>query len=381
MTYLLNTVKDPALRKALESDCAELELALKQGMHKCSLVLAGGIAEGVLINYLQVIGYLHPPKDKDPKKMQFGELVEACEQEGALSEETASLCTVLQLDRNLVHPGRVARDEDWPDAGRAHLAAKAMERVLGDVAERIRKRPEWGADAVVDFADDWRVQKVAIGRRVRKLSASEVERLISEVLPDRFAEALCNHSPFDEEDAEWYVFSDACSTCFDLGLELASPAAGTKAARRLLQELDSPGPEADEWLSMFFRTELLASLDSQERQDLVGHLVEVVGNLHNHPVRIAMDGVGTYLTPRDVPRFVGGLAGACVSAKEGMAAYARSTLTAEVKAMSDKCQEAARSTIEAMTRERESKGKGDMAAGLVALRCEIWPVLDEDIPR
>jgi len=263
--YLLYTVRDPALRRALESDYGELELALKEGMHKCSLVLAGGIAEGVLINYLQVIGYLHPPNGKDPKKMQFGELVEACKLEGALSEETASLCTVLQLDRNLVHPGRVARDEDWPDAARADLAAKAMQRVLGDVAERIRKRPEWAADAVVDFADDWWVQKVAIERRVRKLSASEVERLIVRVLPDRFAEALSNHTPFDEEDAEWYIFCDACSTCFDLGLELASSAARTEAARRVLQELDSSGPQADEWLSMFFRTELLARTSTRSR--------------------------------------------------------------------------------------------------------------------
>lgn len=381
MTYLLNTVRDPALRRALESDYRELQQALKQGLHKCSLVLAGGIAEGVLINYLQVIGYSHPPKGKDPKKMQFGELVEACKLEGALSEETASLCTVLQLDRNLVHPGRVAREEDWPDASRADLAAKAMQRVLGDVAGRIRKRPEWAADAVIDFADDWSVQKVAIERRIRKLSASDVEQLIVRVLPDRFIEALSNHNPSDDEDAEWYLFCDACSTCFDLGLEAASSGARTEAARRLLQELDSCGPEADEWLSLFFRTELLASLDTEERQDLVGHLMAVVRQFPNSRPHVPMDGVGSYLGERDVRAFVEGLSRSCLSANEYMAAYAKSTLTAEVRNMSDERQSSARSSIEALIDECEKKREGDMAARLVALRCEMWPVLDEDIPR
>src|SRR5665647_1125198 len=47
MNPLFNTIRGPRLRQVLESDYTELHVALKDGLSKAGLVLAGGIVAAV----------------------------------------------------------------------------------------------------------------------------------------------------------------------------------------------------------------------------------------------------------------------------------------------------------------------------------------------
>ena len=189
---MFDTVRDRRLRRTLESDYRELQLALLNGLSKASLVLAGGIVEAVLVDFLLVVGY-RSTRGTDPTDMQLAELIRAGTDEGALSQETASLCHVLKQYRNLIHPGRLAREGESVDLSQAEVAEKLVQRVVTDVGRRASARPEWAADHVLEAVTIACGDPAVIDRKLTALSASELERLLVAVIPDCFAERFDTH--------------------------------------------------------------------------------------------------------------------------------------------------------------------------------------------
>ena len=96
------------------------------------LVLAGSITEGLLLNYLEVIGHC-PPKGQTTREISLGAMLKACVDAGDLSTDAERLCGVLKEYRDLVHPGRVLRERPKPDSSQRDVAKQAVERVASDM--------------------------------------------------------------------------------------------------------------------------------------------------------------------------------------------------------------------------------------------------------
>lgn len=376
MHYLFRIVRDPRLRRILDSDYRELHLALQNDMSKACLVLSGGIVEAVLIDYLQVVGYEHPPRSTPPVQMYLRDLISACEAEGALTAETVSLCRVLQGYRNLVHPGRVAREEDPVSSAQVKIAATVVERVCTDIGERERKRPEWAADTIVDSADDPFLANAALERGVMQLPVSEAERLLLELLPDRLREVS---SPKDDEG----YWAPVCGyrTCFGAALKLVAPEAKRAAAEALLAVLEAAGPydDGEMWVEAFFFPELLDSLDPPQRRSMAGRTVWLLNDLLKRGVRPSIDGVGQYVEPMYVGWFVKALARSYLDKDADMRRYARDVLLAEVMRTPDDCRPLVLKNLEDLVKALESSGKNAHAERLAELRYEIEPPRDEDL--
>lgn len=379
MNPLFNTVRDPRLRQVLESDNAELQLALENQISKASLVLAGGIVEAVLINFLLVIGYKHAPKGTEPKNMQLGDLITACEQEGALAAETVALCQVLKEYRNLIHPGRSVRNEELADEARAKVAEQLVERVVGQVDNRARRRAEWAAEATLDAIlalDNWNTE-VAARRHLRTLSASEAERLVVELLPDRFAWEL-SAEPGIAEDP-WIAFAELSRDCFRVGMTMVSPPTRAEAARRLMRELEKDPAHASEWLVVFFSPDLLAVLEEGEREDCLGFVLESVqAMLHGDWSIGLLRGVGPYLPASDARQVAGILTRVLVCGPDYRREWAEQTLLDEMPRLPSSSKDAAR---ELMDKAIDGATQPEDAASLSELRYEIWPLEDSEIPR
>ena len=383
---LFDTVRDPRLQQVLEADYLELQLALENKMNKASLVLAGGIVEAVLINYLSVVGYEGQPKGRDPKDMQFGELIIACRAEGALTPETAALCQVLKEYRNLVHPGRSARTNEVADLAMVEVAEKLVERVVAGVVERSRKRPEWAAEAALEAAMEPSCGVTAVRRIIRGLADEEAARLVTTVIPDRYAALLVEHGPEDPDDdlygtePDGDTFADLewrAKQCFEQCFEAVPAAVREDAARRLLRELGAGGWESRAWLKTLCSLDVLAALQGREREDLVSFALQAWSNGETYGAARVLRGAGPYLSPasaRDLARVV-----AAPGGSRYQALLKGWTLKSELSRLGSESSEAARKEVDRVIMEWSQHEA--VALQLTEMRYGVWPLRDEEFPR
>jgi hypothetical protein len=376
MDYRLRTIRDRRLRALIDSDSRELEVAVREHLYKSALVLAGGIVEALLTNYLQVVGYRHPPKGTDPNKMRFEDLIAASKLQGGLSSEAAAVCAALKGYRNLVHPGRVMRENVMPDRDRAVLAANAVELVLKDVHTRLRNRPEWAAERVLDDAEDPLVTGAEIRRRVRSLCDLDRRRLLVEVVPQRVAEAR----PVDDEDA--FLIGRACHVCFWEAWKGASEQWRREAAAEVVR-LAAEGPNGDMVADNLYSVGLLEYLSPDDRPLVIDYLIA----LADHQTKsgqgrlVDLSGCGRYVDDEQVKRFVTVLAQAALSKSHLIAAAAAKTLVEEAQTIPDAYRRVVTETIDDLVETCRREGRTNAAAKLSDVRFAIEPLTDDEIPR
>ena len=373
---MFDTVRDRGLRRALESDYRELQLALLNGLSKASLVLAGGIVEAVLVDFLLVVGY-RSTRGTDPTDMQLAELIRAGTDEGALSQETASLCHVLKQYRNLIHPGRLAREGESVDLSQAEVAEKLVQRVVTDVGRRASARPEWAADHVLEAVTIACGDPAVIDRKLTALSASELERLLVAVIPDCFAERLPGADPEDEDYAN---FIAVCDMTYRAAAERASGSVRAEAARRLLRDLENDSEDAAaDWLGVFFSAALLEDLDGEERAALLSYVLQVTGSPYADSPPVSLQGVGPYLAPTEAAALAHLLSYKAAGERGRRSEYAQLLMAEEFPALTEVAQASAREAMDAVI--RDSRIASDKAVELSELRYRLWPLEDEEIPR
>lgn len=378
MPPAVRTIRDRGIRKLLISNFRELQLASRNHMNTATLILAGGIVEGVLIDYLQAIGYTATGKRSEPNEMSLEDVIAVGAEKGALTPETQNLCKVLQGYRNLVHPGRVVREDQWPTASRAELSAVAVERVLADVQERVRTLPQWAADVLADSADVPFVAEAALARQAGQLPAAEAERLLLEIVPDRLELV---DSPKDDEG--YWAPVLGYRACLGAVLGKVSSEARRAAAVALMERLEfaDPTDDPEKWIETFFFPELLDSLDESERGSLSAQLVWSLDPLFRRKVQLDVSGIGRDLSPVAIPAFVKACARAYLSKDDAMREFARKTLLAEAALMEAQSRKLVASSLEGLVSDCEAANQSASAASLAELRYEVEPLRDEDVRK
>lgn len=144
-------IQDQDFRQALLTDVETCRTTLANHEWKASTVLAGSVAEALLLWAIQEL----PPRDvdvaagtavsnsklsknpnSDRTQWNLHELLEVAEVLGLVTKETASELRLAKGFRNLIHPGRQIRTGQSCDRGTALLANAAFEHVTRDLATK-----------------------------------------------------------------------------------------------------------------------------------------------------------------------------------------------------------------------------------------------------
>jgi len=134
----LGFVSDPMLRIQLTDDLAEMSLAHRVGARKSTVILAGGILEGVLVNALRGM-----PEDRvrdaagrsghradSVDSWSLSSLVDVASKLDVLPGGLIQLSHGLREFRNLVHPGRQMRERIVLSEDEAEIAVRIVQLVL-----------------------------------------------------------------------------------------------------------------------------------------------------------------------------------------------------------------------------------------------------------
>jgi hypothetical protein len=179
-------ITDEGFRTSLESDYQELRKALAADAWKAALVLSGSIIEAILADYLLSTGQKRP----DPLRMPLPELITACTEAGVLTERTADLSSVVRSFRNLIHPGRVIRLSETYGEDDANVALHVVRLIVREVAKRQAQEFGLTAEQIVSkFERDHNAPAIA-EVLLRDLRSQDLKRLLLDVLPARYFEAL-----------------------------------------------------------------------------------------------------------------------------------------------------------------------------------------------
>jgi hypothetical protein len=131
----LKFVTDPGLRKIIMSDIREAEISLASGAYKSAVVIAGSVAEAMLL-----AAVLASPANTDSESQLMKDgLQDLCKKAKALNlvPDRGALALVdqwLRSYRNLVHPGVQRRTEAIPTKGKAEIAIHAINGLAEELA-------------------------------------------------------------------------------------------------------------------------------------------------------------------------------------------------------------------------------------------------------
>jgi hypothetical protein len=140
----ITIVRDEALRDVLLTDLASARDAFDRAAWKSATVLAGSVAEALLLYVVaeQPVEAQRAAKEcglsvnSDIQRWDFHQLTAVAAKLKLISDTAVKQCEIAKDFRNLIHPGRALRLSLKCDRGTAHAAAAAVELVIRDLESR-----------------------------------------------------------------------------------------------------------------------------------------------------------------------------------------------------------------------------------------------------
>jgi hypothetical protein len=120
--------------------------------------------------------------------MSLEEAIAACEKEKFLSRRAGELSTVVRGYRNLIHAGRVVRMRETVDEDGARVALALVKMIINEVASRKTKNFGYTAEQIVTKVQQDLSVRSILPYLLKETQESEVERLLTTVLPRRYYE-------------------------------------------------------------------------------------------------------------------------------------------------------------------------------------------------
>lgn len=286
-------VVDRDMRLSLDSDSKELEVALCNSAWKAVHILAGSIVEAILIDHLLSISY----KAKDPLKMTLDEAITACKAEGILSDKTAELSTIIRRFRNLIHPGRSVRLADVPDVHSANVAQSLVSMIVNEIANAKKQTYGYTAEQIASKVERDASAIAILSHLLKKINARELERLLLEVLPERYSAIEAQH--WETEDLS------RIERTFHASLDVAGPETKKAVARRFMKVLhEEDGETVARYERVFFRAAQLEYLDADDVRAVKQHLIAELKERPGAALFAAAFGIGKHLVQSEVSEYV-----------------------------------------------------------------------------
>ncbi len=291
-------IGDDRLRASLVSDYAEFRTSLSSEAWKSALVLIGSIVEALLVDHLLAVSYEKRTK-RDPLKMQLGELIHACEAEGALSPKTVALSTVIQSYRNLIHPGRAVRLGETPSKSAAVVAGELLQMIVDEISAK--RRADYGFTAAQIVAKLERDESaLAIHEHfLREVPEPELERLLLTTIPERYFQIDSMPSELASESDS--VTLNALVTCFRSAFGMAPDEVKKKVMRHFVGIIKQEDKyRVLTYEAHFFKGSDLQYLSTPDAKLVKEHFLSRVRKGVSIQLLAAMEGLGAFLEKKDV---------------------------------------------------------------------------------
>ena len=290
-------------RRSLEADYAEMRRCVEHEAWKSVHVLAGSIVEALLIDYLACT-----PKPgrtpKDPLTCDLAQAVSLCKSEGILSPRSADLCSVVRSYRNLIHPGRVVRlGEEAPDATSSAIAVGLVDVITREIAKVRRATAGLTAEQILAKIRRDEDALTILSHLLTEAPPYERERLLVDLLPEAYF-SIPLVERFDGMELD-HLTRERFSTAFRTTLEtLDDESRRTVAARfvRILREDD--GARVREYSTAFICPDDIEYVPEQHRGMVKEHILGRVGAQHDLESLKLVDGIGSFLVPDDVTKWL-----------------------------------------------------------------------------
>jgi hypothetical protein len=287
-------------RESLEADYSELEICFGNGAWKSVQVLAGSIVESVLIDYL--LATKGNRQSKDPLKMDLAEAITLCRTEGAITQRTADLCSVVRSYRNLIHPGRVIRlAEEQPTQSSAGIARSLIDLIVTDISKVRRDTFGLTAEQLLSKVERDENCLPILHKLLEEMSASERDRFYTDILPDRYIAIAESGSGFGG------AFNQSELThlqrAHEIAREVASPEALKKAVSQYLRVLrQGDGSVVGLYDDALFQIADLNHLPAEQRALVKQHHLGKLKTPTMQRLR-RLVGIERYLDPSEAPQW------------------------------------------------------------------------------
>jgi len=283
----------PEFRDSLTSDYAEMRRCADTESWKSAQVLCGSIVECLLIDYLTSTA--NPSRStKDPLKMDMSEAISICKAEGAISERTADLCSVVRSYRNLIHPGRMVRlNEPPPSKTTCDIATALIDLIVTDIAKTRRATVGLTAEQIVSKVQRDSSAITILSHLLLEVNDQQRERLLLELLPKAYLGYAPEEDSFDDTHAR-------LASAFRIVLDSSVEAIKQRVAQnfvRILKEDD--GDSIARYRAAFFRAPDLEVIPQPMRAMVKEHLLGSVSGLHTIDTLRSVEGIGPFLEPAD----------------------------------------------------------------------------------
>ena len=277
------------LRQGLESDYKELQACLKAEAWKAVHVLAGSIVEAVLIDALSGAGVDQSKLDK----MELAALIGQAKEKSILDDEAKDLSTVIRNYRNLIHPGRVKRLEKVVNRSGAVVAAELVEIISTQVAKQKQQTYGYTAEQLLQRLRGGSSALPIVTYLISETQKPEIERLLIDVLPSAFFDAMNDLESSTEQDSHLLV-------CYRKIFDATDDDARKKVTKHLLKVYKTrPEQVVLTYEDNFFQGSDLRYLSETDRNLIKAHFLPRVSTqtLKKHLNCIA--GIGPFLDPEE----------------------------------------------------------------------------------
>jgi len=288
-------------RQLLEADYDEMYNSVSAKAWKAAQVLAGSIIEALLIDYL-VATPETPRTLKDPLKCDLSEAIAICQNEDAISNRAASLCSVIRSYRNLIHPGRQIRTGELPPSKTsAGIAVSVVDLVIEEIANKRKKTLGLTAEQIASKVVRDVNALTILKHLLSDASPTQLERLLTDVLPTSYFNIKANDNVFEPQGATLARLSNA----YGLAFETSSEEIKCKAARHFVQILrEGDGNEVDDYSTNFFGAEIIGYVDKSQQDMVRHHFLERLPTFYDKESDGNFASIYPYLTTADIPRWL-----------------------------------------------------------------------------
>lgn len=340
-------------RDSLNSDYLELTSCLEHQAWKAVHVLSGSIVEAILIDYLVSSNYQNRTST-DLLKLDLGNAITICREEGILSPRAAELSSVVRSYRNLIHPGRIIRTGEQVDENGAKIAAVLVEIIANEVSVKKRENYGYTAEQIVNKLEIDPSSVAILEHLLSTTNTFEVERILTSIIPKR-------HWQLDEETEKEAM--DALEKGFRITFDISSQEIKTKTTKSFVKLLKNGSAREISWHELnFFRASDLQFLNPEEISLVKQHLFSVTERGISEDILIMLQGIGKYIQSNEIEKFIDPIIRILVTAqRKGFHENIRDFLIAEQDNMDFKIQDGIVSRVRAWSGNFHQQGRSSYA--------------------
>lgn len=357
------------LRSSLDSDYAELKIAVDGKAHKAVHVLAGSIIEAVLVDYLITIDYKQK-SGKDPLNMTFEKLIEACKNEQIISQRVSDLSSVIRSYRNLIHPARVVRLNERVDHNGAKIAEALVEMIVDEIAIQRKKTYGYTAQQIIDKMIRDSSTEPILGNILKQTNKLELEKLLT-IIPVKYFELISD--PEQPEDIGYYLRS--FDICFRMTLGLVSDEIKNQIASKYAKMIrESSESEIQYYGEHFFVLDDLEYLSEDDRELVKTYVLHRLSFILHRNTSM-LKGIGRFLSVYDATEFTDDVIRVLVM--NNTREKASTLMTSEYYKMNDDVQEMIQKRLTIWISHYKNRSDDNSVKIIVNLKDLL---LDDDLP-